>query len=68
MSASHQAPRPQRSSGKNGEWAPRCQQGVRRAEGDIILSYLGTDTTARDILREFGLHTRSEKYRDERLL
>ena len=35
---------------------------------DMILRYLGDDTTAREILREFGIRTRSEVYNDEHLL
>lgn len=50
------------------KYGPAVAMDIHRAEGDMILSYLGTDTTAQDILREFGLQTRPEKYRDEHLL
>jgi hypothetical protein len=41
---------------------------IHRAEGDVILSYRGTNTTAKDILGEFGIRTRAEYYKNEHLL
>lgn len=41
---------------------------IHRAEGDVIVSYRGTETTARDILREFGVRARPEFYDNENLL
>jgi len=41
---------------------------IHRAEGDVILRYRGEQTTAGEILREFGIRTRSEFYNDEHLL
>jgi predicted amidohydrolase len=41
---------------------------VHRAEGDAILRYRGTSTTAKEILREFGIRTRAEMYNNEHLL
>jgi hypothetical protein len=41
---------------------------IHRAEGDMILSYRGADTTAKDILHEFGIRTRAEMYNNEHLL
>ena len=41
---------------------------IHRAEGDVIIRYTGTETTAKEILREFGLETRVECYKNEHLL
>lgn len=46
----------------------KLEMDIHRAEGDVILRYLGTDTTAREILREFGIRTRAEVYKNEHLL
>ena len=50
------------------KYGPELEMEIHRAEGDAILRYRGSDTTARDILREFGIRTRSECYKDEHLL
>jgi predicted amidohydrolase len=47
---------------------PALETDVHRAEGDAILRYRGTDTTAKDILCEFGIRTRAEVYKGEHLL
>jgi hypothetical protein len=41
---------------------------IHRAEGDVIISYHGTGTTAGDIVRAFGIRTRAEYYDNEHLL
>jgi len=41
---------------------------IHRAEGDVILRYRGAETTAREILHEFGIRTRAEFYNGEHLL
>jgi predicted amidohydrolase len=41
---------------------------IYRAEGDAILRYRGTRTTAEQILREHGIRTRAEVYNNEHLL
>lgn len=50
------------------KYGPDLELDIRRAEGDVIIRYLGTKTTAREILREFGLRTRVEYYKNEHLL
>lgn len=50
------------------KYGPQLEMDIHRAEGDVILRYRGTDTTAREILREFGIRTRSEFYNNEHLL
>ena len=50
------------------KYGPELEMEIHRAEGDVILSYRGDDATARDILREFGIRTRSQIYKDEHLL
>lgn len=41
---------------------------IHRAEGDVILRYLGSSTTVKDILRELGIRTRTKFYNNEHLL
>ena len=50
------------------KYGPQLEMEIQRAEGDVILRYRGTDTTAKDILREFGIRTRAEVYNNEHLL
>ena len=50
------------------KYGPAVSMDIHRAEGDMILSYRGADTTAKDILREFGIRTRAEFYNNEHLL
>jgi len=50
------------------KYGPDLEADIHRAEGDVILSYRARATTARDILREFGIRTRAEFYNDEHLL
>ena len=50
------------------KYGPAVEMEIHRAEGDMILRYLGTDTTAKDILREFGILTRAEYYNNEHLV
>jgi predicted amidohydrolase len=50
------------------KYGPELELDVHRAEGDAIISYHGTKTTARDVLREFGIRTRPEFYNGEHLL
>lgn len=50
------------------KYGPELEMDIHRAEGDVILRYRGNDTTARDILSEFGIRTRSECYNDKHLL
>ncbi len=47
---------------------PELELEIHRAEGDVILKYRGADSTAPAILREFGIRTRPEVYKDEHLL
>jgi hypothetical protein len=41
---------------------------IHRPEGDMIMRYLGSGTTSKEILREFGMKTRAEHYNHENLL
>jgi len=41
---------------------------IHRAEGDVILRYLGRGITIKDILRDFGIRMRAEFYNNEHLL
>jgi predicted amidohydrolase len=50
------------------KYGPELEMDIHRAEGDVILRYRGTDTTAKEILREFGIRTRAEFYNNEHLL
>jgi len=50
------------------KYGPDLGLDIHRAEGEVIISYRGTETTARDILGEFGIRTRPEFYNDEHLL
>ena len=50
------------------KYGPELEADIHRAEGDVILRYLGAETTARDILREFNIRTRPEFYSNEHLL
>ena len=50
------------------KYGPAVEMDIHRAEGDMILRYLGTDTTAKEILQEFGIRTRAEVYKNEHLL
>jgi predicted amidohydrolase len=50
------------------KYGPELEMEIHRAEGDAILRYRGTDTTAKEILREFGIRTRAEFYNNEHLL
>ncbi|MFC1714766.1 carbon-nitrogen hydrolase family protein [Candidatus Poribacteria bacterium] len=50
------------------KYGPELEMDIHRAEGDAILSYRGTDTTVKEILREFGIRTRAEVYKNEHLL
>ncbi len=50
------------------KYGPEFEMDIHRAEGDAILSYRGTDTTVKEILREFGIRTRAEVYNNEHLL
>ncbi len=50
------------------KYGPDLELDIHRAEGDVILRYVGTDGMVRGILREFGVRTRAEFYNDEHLL
>ena len=50
------------------KYGPELETEIHRAEGDVILRYRGADTTAKEILQEFGIRTRSEFYNNEHLL
>lgn len=50
------------------KYGPELELDIHRAEGDVILRYGGADSTAREILREFGIRTRAESYNNEHLL
>lgn len=50
------------------KYGPELELDIHRAEGDVILRYRGADSTAREILREFGIRTRAESYNNEHLL
>jgi len=50
------------------KYGPDLELDIHRAEGDVIIRYTGTKTTAKEILREFGLQTRVECYKNEHLL
>ncbi len=50
------------------KYGPELELDIHRAEGDVILRYRGADSTAKDILREFGIRTRVEWYNNEHLL
>ena len=50
------------------KYGPDLDLNVRRPEGDAALSYLGSKTTMRDILGEFGIRTKREVYKNENLL
>jgi len=50
------------------KYGPAVEMEIHRAEGDMILRYLGTGTTVKDILREFGIRTRAEFYNNEHLV
>jgi hypothetical protein len=47
---------------------PDLELEIHRAEGDVVLRYRGAKTTAKEILREFGIRTRPEFYNNEHLL
>ena len=49
-------------------YGPELELEIHRAEGDAIVRYRGTETTARAILREFGVRTRPEVFKNEHLL
>ena len=55
-------------------WAAKEKYGadlvldIHRAEGDVVLKYVGQATTAKDILTEFGIQTKAEAYNNEHLL
>jgi beta-ureidopropionase len=50
------------------KYGPALQLEILRDEGTAIFRYTGTDTTAREILREFGVRTAEEIYRNEHRL
>lgn len=50
------------------QYGPELEMEIHRAEGDVILRYRGAETTAREILCEFGIRTRAEIYNNEHLL
>lgn len=49
-------------------YGPDLNLDIHRAEGDVIISYLGTGKTARDIVQEFGVRTRADYYDNDHLL
>jgi len=50
------------------KYGPDLDLDVHRAEGDTIISYLGSDTTAKAIAAEFKIRTRREFYENQHLL
>jgi len=50
------------------KYGPDFEIDYHRPEGQVIARYLGTGTTARDILREFGIPTKAEWFKEEHLL
>jgi beta-ureidopropionase len=50
------------------KYGPALELEIHRPEGDMIVRYLGAETTAKEILREYGMHTRAEHYNNEHLL
>jgi len=50
------------------KYGPDLVLDIHRPEGDVIISYAGTDKTIKDILSEFSIRTRSQFYNDEHLL
>jgi beta-ureidopropionase len=50
------------------KYGPDLALDIHRAEGDAIISYGAADTTARDILTEFGIRTKAEFYESQHLL
>lgn len=50
------------------KYGPDLELENHRAEGDAILRYRGTETSAKGILREFGIRTRAECFNNEHLL
>lgn len=50
------------------KYGPELEIQIHRAEGDVILRYRGAETTAKEILRKFGIRTRAEFYHNEHLL
>jgi len=50
------------------KYGPDLEMEIHRPEGDMIMRYRGTGTTAKEILREFGMKTRAEFYNNENLI
>ncbi len=50
------------------KYGPDLDLENHRAEGDAIVRYRGTATTARAIMREFGVQTRAEVFKNEHLV
>jgi len=50
------------------KYGPDLVSDVHRDEGDVILSYRGSATSAKDILKEFSIRTREDVYHGEHLL
>jgi predicted amidohydrolase len=50
------------------KYGPALELEIHRPEGDMIMRYLGSATTSKEILREFGMKTRAEHYNHENLL
>jgi predicted amidohydrolase len=41
---------------------------IHRPEGDMIVRYRGSDTTVKEIMREFGIKTRAQAFNNEHLV
>ena len=50
------------------KYGPDLVLDIHRPEGDVVLKYVGTRTSTRDILSEFGIQTKAETYNNEHLL
>jgi beta-ureidopropionase len=50
------------------KYGPDLDLNIHRIEGDAVISYLGSATSAKDILAEFKIRTRREYYNNEHLL
>ena len=50
------------------KYGPDLDIRVQRPEGQTVIRYLGSDTTVRDIMAEFGFRTKAEVFENDHLL
>jgi len=50
------------------KYGPAVEAEIHRPEGDMIVRYRGTETTVKEMMREFGIVTRAEAFNNEHLV